>query len=104
MSGARDRASSRLSEQMLTLFARGTELQAQGHDDVDAEGPEAAEFRALDKELNWRVLQWPAHMLSVLDPALDGPMPEYMAHLASGRDWGLSRAWRTALLAALEAR
>jgi hypothetical protein len=26
-------------------------------------------------------------MVSVLDPVLDGPMPDYMAHLASGRDW-----------------
>jgi hypothetical protein len=40
---------------MLTLFARGCELQAQGHDSVDDKGPEHYEFVQIVEELNWYV-------------------------------------------------
>jgi hypothetical protein len=64
------------------------------HDHVKDNSPEHDEFRALDKLLCWRLLRLLAHMVSVLHPMLDGPMPAYMAYLASGRDWDLSKQWR----------
>jgi hypothetical protein len=93
-----------VSEEMLGLFVRGLQLVAAGYDDLDAEGPEADEFAAIDKALCWRLLQLPAHCLSVFDPDLDDEMPAYMAKLASGRDWNLSKQWRKALQAAIDAR
>jgi hypothetical protein len=74
------------------------------HDDVDDDSPERDELRALDKLLCWRLLKLPAHTVSPLDPMLDGEMPEYMAHLPSGRGWDLSKQWRCALQAMLDAQ
>ncbi|WP_027556619.1 hypothetical protein [Bradyrhizobium sp. Cp5.3] len=93
-----------VTDEMVILFKRGLELQAAGHDDVDDNSPEADEFARIDKELNWQLLKLPAHMVSVLDPLLDGSMPKYMPCLAAGRDWGSSVQWRRALQAALDAR
>jgi hypothetical protein len=93
-----------ITPQMLRLFERGLQLVAEGHDDVDDKGPEHNEFRAIDEELCWRMMKLQPHMVSPLDPVLDGPMPEYIARLASGRDRDLSKQWRKALQAALDAR
>jgi hypothetical protein len=90
-----------VTEEMVSLFARGLEMQAESHDDHSGEHDE---YCALDKRLCCTLLQLPAHMVSSLHPMLDGPMPGYMARLASGRDWELSVQWRRALQAALDAR
>jgi hypothetical protein len=93
-----------ITEEIVGLFARGLELQAEGHDDTDDESTEHDEYRALDKRLCWSLLELPPHMVSPLDPMLDGQMPAYMARLTSGRDWDISVQWRQALLQAVEVR
>jgi hypothetical protein len=98
-----ERGGNEISWEMIHLFKRGCELQAAGHADVDDDSPEHDELWAIDKKL-FALCQIPWHCCSLLDPALDGEMPEYMVHLAAGRDWGLSKQWRTALLQALDAR
>jgi hypothetical protein len=80
-----------ISEEMVTLFARGCELQAAGKED-------SAEYRALDKKLNISLLRKGWHEVSVLDATLDHRMPHYVKSLASGRDWHISVRERQALL------
>jgi hypothetical protein len=92
-----------LTGEMISLFKRGCELQAGGHDDSDDESPEHDEFKQIDKRLNWTLLKLPPHAVGVFDRDLDGPMPGYMGGLASGRDWHLSVGLRKALLEAIGA-
>jgi hypothetical protein len=89
---SRDRRFS-ITPEMVRLFALGQRLLAEGKEDSD-------EFREIDKRLNWTLLHR-AGDISVFDPDLDGPMPRYMAHLASGNSWPEAVALRQALLQAI---
>jgi hypothetical protein len=91
-----------VTPEMLHLFKRGQQLMAEGRDDVGDDSAEADEFRAIGKRLNITLLRKGWHEVSVLDPMLDGPMPDYMERLASGRDWHISVSQRQALLQAVE--
>ena len=85
---------------MVELFKRGCELQAAGFDDVEAKGPEAAEFRAIDKQLSWSLLHCVGGP-SVFDPALDSePYPWLTLSHGAYRDWPMMQAWRKALMEA----
>ena len=61
--------------EMVELFKRGCELQAAGHGDIDDKSPEHDEFIQIAKRLEWTLLQLPAHVCSVFDPALDRKQP-----------------------------
>lgn len=85
-----------LSDEMVELFKRGSELQAAGHADGDTAGH--AEFVQISKRLEWTLCQLPLHCASLFDPALDGEPPDYLTS-SHGMfiDWGLARSWRQAL-------
>jgi hypothetical protein len=63
--------------EMTALYSRGLQLKAMGADDVDADGPEADEFRSIDKRLCWSLLRRPPHQVSIFEN-LDDPPPPYM--------------------------
>jgi hypothetical protein len=89
------------------LFERGLQLQAQGHAEVDYDAISSAEhqeYLRITKRLEWGLLDLPPHCASVLDPAVDRPPPDYTRGKAMGQDWGLSQAWRRALMAEVERR
>jgi hypothetical protein len=88
---SRDRRFS-ITPEMIDLFRRGLKLLADGKEGSD-------EFREIDKRLNWTLLHRPGDV-SVFDRDLDGRMPGYMAHLASGDGWPDSVALRKALMQA----
>ena len=94
-----------VTPEMIVLFARGLQLCAEGHDDVDDDSAEHDEFRRIDKRLNWTLLGLPAHCASVFDPEIDGPPPSYLTP-SHGMfiDWPLVQSWRRALQAALDGR
>ena len=76
--------------------SRGCELQAEGRDSVDDKGPKHDEFRKIDKQLNWYLLQQHVHAMSVFDDMLDRKQPpSYLRRYASGGpDWYESQRLR----------
>jgi hypothetical protein len=79
-----------ITPEMADLFRRGQMLLAAGKEGCD-------EFKEIDKRLNWTLLHRPG-AVSVFDGDLDGRMPPYMRHLASGAEWPESVRLRQALL------
>jgi hypothetical protein len=94
-----------ITDEMLSLFERGLQLVAAGHDDVDDDSAAHWEFVRLAKKLEWELIKLPMHAVSIFDRALDGPPPSYLkpSH-AMYIDWDLARSWRRALQAACETR
>jgi hypothetical protein len=72
-----ERRKTDLTPRAIELYARGCALRDAGFADVDAEGPEAEEFRRIDKRLCWSLLKRDLHMVSIFEN-LDGPAPAYM--------------------------
>jgi hypothetical protein len=98
-----------ITPEMIELFRRGRELQAEGYDDVDAKGPEADEFKRINKRLCWVLLKRDLHMVSVFDPGLgehfDAPMPGYMTKQPDDLyGWRSAQATALALQDALDAQ
>jgi hypothetical protein len=90
-----------ITPQMLELFERGTAiLKAGDHErwEDDRRPGRRREYLDVEAELNIRQLKQSWHAVSVLNPALDHPMPAYMQSLASGGDWEQCRELRRALL------
>lgn len=97
-----------ITSEILALFHQGCELQAEGYDDVDAEGPQADEFRRIDKRLNWTLLGRAPHEVSVFDN-LDGDPPAYMQGRSTPshpdfNGWYSGRVLKQRLMEALAAR
>jgi hypothetical protein len=94
-----------VTAEMVTLFARGLQLAAEGHDDVSDHSEAHWEFVRLSKRLEWDLIKLPLHAASVFDAEVDGPPPAYLkpSH-AQFQDWSLVQSWRRALQAALDAR
>jgi hypothetical protein len=90
-----------LTQEMIDLFRRGTELQAAGHGDDNSVGHD--EFVAIAKRLEWELIGLPPHCVSVLDPDIDGEPSSYLTpQHAMYQDWELVRAWRRALQQAVD--
>jgi hypothetical protein len=79
----------RITTEMVSLFARGLAL-------IKGRKRNSDEFRQIDKRLNWTLLHRVGDV-SVFNAALDGPMPDYMQWLASGRTWDAGVRIRQAL-------
>src|SRR5262245_21624543 len=86
-----------LTDEMIRQFREGCELlQAMSEREYDeGKSDRYCRFCEIDKHLTWGLIgPWSA---SVFDARLDGPCdmrPEY----AQAVDWGISQAWRRALI------
>jgi hypothetical protein len=91
-----------LTSEMVELFKRGCELQAQwaGIDDDDAEKPGYDEFVQISKRLDWTLLHRPGEV-SVFDSALDDEEMRPVHLYCGGASWDDGVALRKALLAAI---
>jgi hypothetical protein len=98
----RQRRSGDVSEEMVSLFKRGTELKARGHDDSDDHTERGNEFISVSKRLHWDHFHVVSCCASVFDDEAAPPArflePQFASQL---EDWQTVRAWRQALLQAV---
>src|SRR5262249_44208095 len=92
-----------LTDEMVALFKRGTELKARGHDDSDDHTERGNEFRQIYKRLHWHHFGVVSCVASVFDNESEPPArfwePQFADQL---REWQTVRAWRLALLEAID--
>jgi hypothetical protein len=92
-----------LTDEMIALFKRGTELKAAGHNDTDDHTERGDEFRQIYKRLHWSLFGVVSCCASVFDSAAEPPSrflrPAFADQL---REWQAVRAWRLALLEAID--
>ena len=92
-----------LTDEMITLFKRGCELKARGHDDCDDHTERGDEFRKIYKRLHWHHFHVVSCCASVFDDEASPPSrylePQFAGQL---EDWRTIRAWRQALLQAVD--
>jgi hypothetical protein len=93
-----------LTDEMIALFRRGSELKAAGHDDSDDHTERGEEFRRIYKRLHWDHFHVVSCVASVFDAEAEPPSrylePRFADQL---REWQEIRAWRQALLQAVAA-
>jgi hypothetical protein len=85
-----------VTAEMIDLFRRGSELVAAGLE-------HSSEFKKITKELHWTHLGEVSGSASVFDDEAEPPRHYLAAHFAGQlREWETIKAWREALLAAVD--